>query len=189
MIDGRCVQRPDALNRVPPDVVYVMNVLLCGRKHHVHLGKPVCRKSGFGSPDQFLGVVRTKQFGQFLTDPFRTDGLQVFGKCLHGAFRFRLNRKPELCGKADGAEDAKRILTEPFGRVSDSADYAFLQILASAEQIHQSGLFVVSHCIDRKIAPLKVLGKTSCERHFLRVAAVFVFAVNPVGCHFKTLAV
>ena len=73
--------------------------------------------------------------------------------------------------------------------IANAADNHFLHILLAPEKVHQAVFFVVSHGVHREIPAFQILGEKGGEGHFLRVAAVLIFPVQPVGRHLVALPV
>ena len=60
-----------------------------------------------------------------------------------------------------------------------------MKIRDPAKDIHQPVLLIIGHRIDGKVPSQKILMQIPGERHLLRMTAVFILSIDPVGCHFK----
>ena len=133
---------------------------------------------------QIFRTVGNQQFCQFHRNPFRADMLQRRRKFPDCLFRLPVDAETQLRAEPDRPQDPQRIFPEPFLRNTHTADCFTLQIPHSSVQIHQPGLIVVRHRIDRKIPALQIFLQISGKFHTFRMAGIFIFSVDPVRCHF-----
>ena len=92
----------------------------------------------------------------------------------------------QLCGKSYCTHNPKRILPKPLLRVSNTTDHAILDILHPTENINQTFFGIICHRIDGKIAPAQILLQVGGESHILRMPAICIFSVDPIGGYFKS---
>ena len=169
------------LQNVFTHVPAVMGIVL-GRLHAgVEFRQNHRRNARLPDHAEYLRVIRGQKLHQLHLNPLGADLSQSRCKFRQGRFCLRLNLKIQLGRKTDCPQDSQGVLGKPLSRVAHTADLSALQVADTAEGIYQTLFFIICHGIDGKVPPLQIFQKIWREQHLLRVAAVQIFAVNPVG--------
>ena len=92
-----------------------------------------------------------------------------------------VQRKAEPCGKAIQPQNAQRILGEPLLRLAYRPQQTVLQIFLPAKGVYQPLGFIISHGVDGKIPPGKILPHVRDELHCVRVTAIGIAALGAKG--------
>ena len=128
-----------------------------------------------------LRVRRDEQLHELRADALGAHRFQMLRVARDCRRRVRVDRKAQLRREPHRAHDAQRVLREALVRVADAADRLQLQVAHAAEEIHEPLLVVVGHRVDGEVAAAQILRQVRRKCHFIRVAAVRVRAVDPVG--------
>ena len=109
-------------NRVLTDIIAVVRIVLRRFHQFIKLRQHNLCNTRLIDGLHVLRSLRDQQFIQFHTDPLGADFFKRRRECYDGIQCYRIEFEAELCGKAEGAQDPQCILTEPLGRISDTAD-------------------------------------------------------------------
>ena len=147
------------------------------RKHHR-------RDPRFPSDAQEIRIGACHKLCQLHLNALRAHLPEPVRMTADGFLRPLLNGKTKLGRKPHRAHDAQSVFLKPLVGLSHAADDLPFQILPASEQIHQSVFLIICHGVHREIPPLQILLQTGGKCHFLRMSAVLIFPVHPVGRHF-----
>ncbi len=92
-----------------------------------------------------------------------------------------VQRKAKPCGKAVQPQNTQRILGEPLLRLAYRPQQTVLQIFLPAKGVYQTLGFIISHSVDGKIPPGKILPHVRDELHCVRVTAIGIAALGAEG--------
>ena len=109
-------------NRVLTDIIAVVRIVLRRFHQFIKLRQHNLCNTRLIDGLHILRPLRYQQFIQFHTDPLGADFFKRRRECYDGIQCCRIEFEAELCGKAEGTQDPQCILTEPLGRISDTAD-------------------------------------------------------------------
>ena len=118
----------------------------------------------------------------------RGDLIEIGRKCRGGTERLFLDFVAQLGRKAHCPHDPKGVLGKPFRRIPDAPDELSPDVADAVKLVDKPGLLRIGHRIDREVPAPEVLEKAPRKGHTLRVTAVLIGAVNPVGRDFKALS-
>ena len=172
--------RPHRHRRVLPHVIAVPFSRLSAADAGVHLRDSPGQNPTipFQYPAGRRAVEQTVQLGK---NPLFRHRLHCVPQPLRRGLGGRINGKIQLRRKADGPQDAQRVLGKAGVRVPDAPDDPGLQIPLPAKAVHQSGIGVPGHGIDGKVPPGQILFHPRHKANRIRVSMVGIRAVHPEG--------
>ena len=141
------------------------------RQHHSqHGGLQICPR-----------LRGCQQLCQFLLNALGRDAVQVGCQLPRCPGSGSVQRKAKPCGKAVQPQNTQRILGEPLLRLAYRPQQTVLQIFLPAKGVYQTLGFIISHGVDGKIPPGKILPHVRYELHFVRVTAIGIAALGAEG--------
>ena len=174
-------------DRMLADRVHVMFRILCGLHAPVKFRHYDGGNSQFVEIPDFFRMGRGKQLHQLDPDALGAYFFKLRRMPAHSFPCSRFYGKPKLGRKADRPHDAQGIFFKAFIGIAHAADHFPLEIPHAPVQVHQPGIRIVGHRIDRKIPPHEVVGQIRRKRDFVGMSPVRIFPVQPVCRHLKSV--
>ena len=168
-----------------PYIITMMGMPLLRCHCPVKFGKEYFGHAAEISGTEIIRMGRQKHFNQFRLYSLRTDSIQSMRKDF---YRFQcplIHIISQLSSKANGPHHTKGVFLKTFSGISHTTHNARLHVIHTAEQIHQSPLMIIGHCVDGEISALQVFFQVGRKYYLFGVPAVLIYPVHTISRHLK----